>query len=248
MKHLIYLFKKVFPPRIRLYYSIIMKNDRESLLQYNLSSKANKYEKKQYGNEYGGFIVCDEKLNNHSDIIVYSFGIGEDLSFSEALMNSFSPNIYAYDPTPRSIMYVNKHSLSKNGKFHFFPFGLSDKDEKTQFFLPINETWVSGSAESGDHLKKVGIDVEMKRLNSILQKNGHNHVDLLKMDIEGSEFKVIDALRNCCASIDQICVEIHDRFFDDGYKRLQKLLHTMKDRKYQLVAIKNFEELTFVKK
>lgn len=40
------------------------------------------------GSEYGGFSVADIFKNDESPI-VYSFGIGEDLSFSEAVIEKF---------------------------------------------------------------------------------------------------------------------------------------------------------------
>jgi hypothetical protein len=40
--------------------------------------------KKWYGNDYGGFFVAPAFINNHS--IVYSFGIGEDVSFDESVI------------------------------------------------------------------------------------------------------------------------------------------------------------------
>jgi glycosyltransferase involved in cell wall biosynthesis len=49
--------------------------------------KPSVFVKKQwYGNNYGGFFICPEFLNSNS--IVYSFGIGEDISFDQAVIYS----------------------------------------------------------------------------------------------------------------------------------------------------------------
>lgn len=209
----------------------------------------NNYQVSVYGSLFSGFRVCESHLKMDSDPIVYSFGIGEDLSFSEALMDKISPQIFAYDPTPRAIAYVKNHALFKNEKFHFFPYGLSDKDEVTDFFLPIDEKVdVSGSAIHCHHLKEESIEVKMRCMNSIIQENGHNHIDLLKMDIEGSEFDVIDGLRECVVPIYQICLEIHDRFFDDGLDKLRKSIATLREMHYLLISVSYSEqELTFIR-
>lgn len=201
-----------------------------------------------YGNKYNGFRVFEDYLIDKKDIIVYSFGIGEDLSFSEEIMRKFEPQIYAYDPTPRAIEYVKHHSLSINKSFHFYPYGLSDKDETVVFHLPDRtSSECSGSAISFKHLNKDGINVQMKSLNTILEENGHKRIDLLKLDIEGSEFKVIQSLIGCNATIGQICLEIHDRFFDDGLLKLQDCLTTMRNLGFILIAISYSEqELTFI--
>ena len=70
------------------------------------------------GTKYGGFNVVPTILRDKNDAIVYSFGIGEDISFSEDMLNCFNCSIYAYDPTPKSISYVRKHSISST--FHKF--------------------------------------------------------------------------------------------------------------------------------
>lgn len=201
-----------------------------------------------YGSSYGGFSLVDERLDGKDDLTVYSFGIGEDLSFSEAVMERFHPNIYAFDPTPRAVKYVSEHKLSSNDKFTFEAIGLSDKDEETRFFLPVNEAYVSGSAVAHKGVKKVGIDVKMECLATIVARYGHKKIDVLKMDIEGSEFAVFENMDVCPVDIGQICLEIHDRFFDDGLKRLQDLRIKMKKLGYELIFVsESGEELTFYK-
>lgn len=215
-----------------------------------LNLDSNQFEVSLYGNLYNGFRVYESDLKKSSIPIVYSFGIGEDLSFSERLMLNIKPQIYAYDPTPRAIEYVKQHSLFQNELFHFFPFGLSDKDETSSFFLPSNDSHdCSGSAIHCNHLKGERIDVEMKCLNTIIRENRHTHIDLLKLDIEGSEFEVINSLKECTVPINQICLEIHDRFFENGLNKLRNCLATLREMNYLLISISYSEqELTFIRK
>lgn len=213
-----------------------------------LSLDNRQYRVSLYGKKYNGFSVYEDAIKRKQGAVIYSFGIGEDLSFSEELMSKFSPQIYAYDPTPRAIDYVKHHPLSQKDFFHFYPYGLSDKDEMATFYLPADDSYdCSGSAISCNHLKKEGINVEMRCLPTLIKENGHTHIDLLKMDIEGSEFKVIERLRDCNVTIDQVCLELHDRFFDDGLKKLEKCLSTMRGMGFILISISYSEqELTFL--
>lgn len=209
-----------------------------------------RYPLTQYGDGYG-YMVYDKILGGgKKNQIVYSFGIGGDLSFSEALLKRFGDDgmqVYAFDPTPKSISYVKKHSLANDSRFHFYPYGLSDKDETVQFFLPENEADYSGSSDYRRGMKTGSINVQMRRLNTLLNLNGHNHIDLMKMDIEGSEFKAVADLPNCIARIDQICVEVHDRFYEDGIERLKEMVSTLRKMGYLLVGISRSKlELTFV--
>ena len=227
-------------------HSFVYKKKRNKFLIIDTDS----YMVTRYGNDYGGFDVYDEALKIKPNVVVYSFGIGEDLSFSEAILNNFTdPQIFAFDPTPKSIDFVRNHELSKRDNFHFFPYGLSEKDGKSKFFLPKNDNYVSGSKEYYSGLKTEAIDVEMRCLNTLFKINKHDHIDLLKIDIEGSEFDVINSLNGCNTVIDQICIEVHDRFFDDGLDKLKSLISLLRKMGYLLISIsKRKEELTFVRK
>ena len=89
----------------------------------------------------------------------------------------------------------------------------------------------------------------MKRVKTIMQELNHEKIDLIKMDIEGSEFDVVEDM--CLSGIQfcQLCVEVHDRFFKDGYKRLKKMIKMLNEMGYEIVSISDTkEELTFMKK
>lgn len=195
------------------------------------------------GNDYGGFELVKEYLND--GMIVYSFGIGEDLSFSKDLLSAYSVNIYAFDPTPKAINYVQKNMSDK--RFQFYPYGLAEYDGKTEFFLPENDEYVSGSSISRKELKSKGIEVEMRRLLSLMKMLQHEAIDLLKIDIEGSEFAVISNILEENISIRQICVEVHQRFFCDGGKKMKKLMGQLHEKGYQCAYVSsNHELLTFI--
>ena len=58
-----------------------------------------KIDSKWYGTKHAGFFVYTKFLN--SDSVLYSFGVGEDISFDEELISEFNCIIYAFDPTPK---------------------------------------------------------------------------------------------------------------------------------------------------
>ena len=51
------------------------------------------------GTEYGGHTLATAGL--HTGSVVYSFGVGEDVSFDVALIQRFGSIVHAFDPTPR---------------------------------------------------------------------------------------------------------------------------------------------------
>ncbi|MBB4806186.1 FkbM family methyltransferase [Chryseobacterium defluvii] len=199
-----------------------------------------------FGNQYGGFYIASGKLNK--DSVVYSFGIGEDISFDKAVIEKFGCKVFAFDPTPKSIKWV-KNNTDVPTEFNFFPFGIDDRSGDVEFMLPKNESYVSGSAIKQKNVNEQRVvKVPMKCLSDIVQDLGHTSVDLLKMDIEGSEYKIIENILNTPVEIKQLLIEIHERFFEDGKDRTRKLLSLLEEHGYKLFGVSDsMEELSFIK-
>ncbi len=199
-----------------------------------------------YGSKFGGFYICPDFLNEKS--VVYSFGIGEDISFDTAIIKNHHCHVYGFDPTPKSINWIKGQEL--HDKFHFYDFGISCTSGFVDFFLPKNPDYVSGSTmvqENIDTTKKVS--VEMKSIQAIMNELNHKHIDVLKMDIEGSEYDVIENILTSKISITQILIEFHDRFFEDGKLRTKKAIEKLKGHGYGIYGVSDtFEEISFIHK
>lgn len=199
-----------------------------------------------YGNVYGGFYACPDYLNHNS--IVYSFGIGEDISFDKDIIENHNCHVFGFDPTPKSINWVQDQNLPL--KFSFFEFGISDKSGFTEFYLPKNPNYVSGSIISQNNIDvKEKVNVKMKTIQDIINELGHVHIDVIKMDIEGAEYDVIDNILDHNISVDQILVEFHDRFFDKDTVKSLQTVKKLKSKGYEIFAgSDSFEEISFIKK
>lgn len=196
-----------------------------------------------FGNNYGGFKLVKDYLKDN--MIVYSFGIGEDLSFSQELLDSYIVDIYGFDPTPKAISYVEMNM--SNSRFHFYPYGLAEYDGKTEFFLPQNDSYVSGSSVLRKELKSKGIEVEMRTLSTLMNMLQHQYIDILKLDIEGSEFAVIDDILEKDIFIRQICIEVHQRFFNNPKEKMKGMMYNLHKKGYRCVYVSPDQELlTFI--
>ena len=202
------------------------------------------------GSEYGGYYINTEYFNSDDHYSVLSFGVGEDLSFDEEMVTKHNAEVFAFDPTPKSYKYVKKHILYQNSMFHFLPYGLSNETKKQHFYLPKNQSYVSGSIHKQSAVSNDWIEVEMLSFMDIIKKINISHIDLLKMDIEGSEFDVIQQILNSKIKIPLICLEVHDRLFDKktGLKNLRLLIDSFTRFNYVLVYISERKnEMTFLK-
>lgn len=97
---------------------------------------------KFFGTEYGGFSLITTNMSSES--IVYSFGIGEDTSFDTELINAFGCRVIGFDPTPKSLKWLEKQALPE--KYSYQAVGLADYDGTMTFALPYNQEYVSISS------------------------------------------------------------------------------------------------------
>jgi FkbM family methyltransferase len=202
--------------------------------------------KKWYGNSYGGFFVCSPLLDQTS--VVYSFGIGEDISFDRDIIKNHHCNVFGFDPTPKSIKWVQaQHDIPQS--FKFYQYGIGVKSGVTNFFLPKVSEHVSGSIINQVNVDdKNSVEVEIKSLEDIISQLGHQRISVLKMDIEGAEYDVIESILKCQVAIDQILIEFHERFFADGKNRTSNVITMMTNHGYKIFGISDsFDEVSFIK-
>lgn len=174
------------------------------------------------GSDYGGWWIAIDSLNNRP-LTVFSFGLGEDISFDIQMLKKYNCKVYGFDPTPKSIKYIESKNLDEN--FIFYKYALSDTIGTLIFNLPENENHVSGSLENISSSKT--IEVICKDLNTICKELKINEIDILKMDIEGSEYKVIENMIESKIFPKQILIEFHhffDNFCNNDTKQSIKLL------------------------
>ena len=174
-----------------------------------VQQKTSAFKLEHHGTEYGGW-TCDVSTFT-SNTIVYDVGLGEDTSWDEGLIQKYNLQIFGFDPTPKSALHVDQ-TFPARTHFHYLKEGLSTRKETKTFTKPKNANHVSMRA--GD-VKGLGatIDVKVNTIENWMKANGHTHIDVLKIDIEGSEYDVLeDFIQRDYFPFDQLLVEWHFRW------------------------------------
>ena len=178
----------------------------------------NKYVVKHYGTLYGGYdIVDDLEIKNF-----ISCGLGEDASFDVEILDKKKCNVYIVDPTPKALEHFDKikknfginkkvtysssgnqpiesYDLRKVNDHNFILIkkAIFDSSEsKIKLYKPNDNNYVSASIDFKGNNSQDFFFAEVTTLDKIVEEYKLKKIDLLKLDIEGSEIRVIkDFLR-----------------------------------------------------
>jgi FkbM family methyltransferase len=221
------------------------------------------------GTVYGGWIIpADSGLT--ADSLCYCAGAGEDISFECALVERYGCRVRIIDPTPRAIQHFqNLERAVKTGarfpinnsavdyysigaahldRLEFLPVGLADKDSEMKFFLPQNPTHVSCSVVN---LQKTDqfFTAPCLRLSSIMTRQGDGLIDLLKIDIEGAEYGVIEDMVASCLLPKLLLIEFdeaHTPLDDKAPERIRKYIALLVRSGMRCIAVEG-SNATFVR-
>lgn len=192
---------------------------------------------KRLGQNCGWHIKTSEFDSNS---IIYSAGVGQDVSFELSLSHRFGCTVYLFDPSPTGIKTMSlEENQAKDVLFN--PIGLAGESGQLEFGEPVDPGEGSFSI-ANQNTKRIKFDCTS--VADFMRKHGHNHIDLLKMDIEGSEYGVIDSLLHESLPVRMICCEFHH--FLPGYSRLKTLRYILKLKQqgYSLIY-KDHHDYTF---
>lgn len=181
------------------------------------------------GSAYGGYAVVPALLGPGR--LVYSFGVGEDASFDLAMIERFGAQVHAFDPTPRSLAWVEQQSWPDGFVFH--PMGLGATDGTLTLHPPPKADHVSFSPVAR---KGAGapVTVPVKTAATLMDSLGHGTLDILKADIEGAEYDVIDQLVRDGPQPDQLLLEFHHHLPGIAWSQTKRAIATLREAGYAL--------------
>jgi FkbM family methyltransferase len=198
----------------------------------------------QLGSEYGGYFI-DVTILPPAPVI-YSLGIGEDISFELALMKKGSFSVHAFDPTPKVRTWLDSQNMPDS--FHFHPVGIANVDGNVDFYLPPSPDFISHSMIAAKQYSGKSIQVPMARLSTAMRQLGHKRVDLLKMDVEGAEYGILADIVKQQVDVTQIAVEFHHRLSGVGVQRTRDVLADLHDYGMRLSYVcPRFEVMTLTR-
>lgn len=184
--------------------------------------------------QYGSWVACPDII--HPNSVIYSVGIGRDLSFDLALINRHAVTVHAFDPTPASVQWVRSQTLPSALICHAI--GLASFDGTLDFFAPKKATSFHYTPVKRYRVASGAlIKAPVRKLKTIMQELGHDKIDLLKIDIEGGEYDVIADIVSETLPIAQLLAEFHHAYETIPFKKTVDAVHALRRVGFKVFAI-----------
>jgi FkbM family methyltransferase len=111
--------------------------------------------------------------------------------WSSEIMRRYDPFIFAFEPIAEHVEGMRAR-FGNVGKVTLFPFGIADADSQSAM---IRSGEASSSFLEKQNLKKSDqVTVEMRDVARVFAELGLEEVDLMKVNIEGDEYKLLPRL------------------------------------------------------
>jgi FkbM family methyltransferase len=171
--------------------------------------------------------------------IVYSLGVGDLIDFDLGVIKRCQSSVYAFDPTPSSRTYVESDERPR--QFHFHPWAAAGEDGTLVLYPRVKHDGSLSddmfTLQPEDASTEAGISVPAYSVETLTQKLGHSRIDLLKMDIEGAEYDVLEGMLATDIRPKQLLVEFHHRYIDNGLKRTADIIARLRESGYQIISV-----------
>jgi FkbM family methyltransferase len=176
----------------------------------------------QLGQDSGIWSLCPDGLDRNS--VVYSFGIGRDISFERALIERFHLTVYAFDPTPLALAWIRSQDLPQGFLLH--EVGIAAHDGTARFQPPSKSKFESFSLARRSGVGQ-SVEAPVHRFATLVGMLGHRRLSVLKLDIEGAEYQVLDDVLGSGIQVDQILVEFHHRWKEIGARQTRRTIRRL---------------------
>lgn len=188
--------------------------------------------------EVTGNYYLDSRKRLGPDAVVYSFGVLTNIDFDEAVAARFGCPVHLFDPTPTAIEFMA--AFEGDPRYVFHPVGVWTEDAELEFHVPLE----GGSAScvfDGD--APGGFTAECRTVARLMAELGHDHLDVVKMDIEGAALPVLEKMFEDGILPTQVVVELERPASwaaaaqEDWFARMDALLAAAAARGYRVWAL-----------
>jgi FkbM family methyltransferase len=180
----------------------------------------------------GGEINLRYKYNLNENSIVVDLG-GYQGQWASDIFSRYQSYIYIFEPVKSFYTYIEQR-FKLNNKINVYNYGIGNSNRKESFS-------VSGDSSSLYSDSKNHETVNIIDFVSFLNVNSIKYIDLIKINIEGGEYEVLEALINSgyVVNIKNLQIQFHNVFpnAEERMLKIQNQLSKTHKLTYQYVFV-----------
>lgn len=136
--------------------------------------------------------------------------------WSSDIYSKYCCNIHIFEPVEEYANYIMER-FSQNKKIHVYNFGLADRTYESTIYMNDDGSSMFKQSKQENNIKLISA-IEF------LDKHNINHIDLMKINIEGGEYDLLKHLieKNYINRIENIQVQFHD-IFPEAEERMNSI-------------------------
>ncbi|MDG1698145.1 MAG: FkbM family methyltransferase [Polaribacter sp.] len=195
------------------------------MIKFNLFSKQNNQQKKERKIQKKRCkpwfkINGDKTLRLNYDLskssIVFDLG-GYKGNFAQEIYNRYLCKIFIFEPV-KSFYKIIDDKFKDIPKVTTYPYGLANEDK--ELFISDSEDASSVFIDSEGSEK-----IKLKSILNFINNNNITHVDLIKINIEGGEYEVLEALleSGMISIFKNLQIQFHDFIIDNASERMENI-------------------------
>jgi FkbM family methyltransferase len=137
------------------------------------------------------------------DSLVFDVG-GYMGSWAADIRQTFGCTLFVFEPV-RSYAEKIRERFKNDPHVHVFEFGLGSRNR-------VDRIGLSDDASSLFHAAAHTVEIEIRDVVEFLRQQHVDKIDLMKINIEGGEYELLEALlqSGLCAKVDNFQIQFHD--------------------------------------
>jgi FkbM family methyltransferase len=159
----------------------------------------------ELGSSYGGWKIPEDSVT--ASQICYCVGSGDDITFDLELIRRYDVTVRAVDPV-EAYEQVVLRAADDEPRFTYRRAALATSDGPMR--MQTHHEPGSGSlSAAGLYETDDWVEVDGRTIRSLMSEFGDDHIDLLKIDVEGIEYELVPTLDLVGLGVRVFSIQLH---------------------------------------
>jgi FkbM family methyltransferase len=157
-------------------------------------------------------------LKNPKNVLDIGANVG---LWTKYILSKGANKVFCFEPNKEAVNHL-RNTLRDNSNTFIFDKAVYKENTSLEFFVDESNSITSSIYSIQGHVPSYKVDAIT--LEDAINQTGENFIDLIKIDIEGAEFDIIENLSiETSSRVENFLIEYHDFLFPDGQEKVNKL-------------------------